>query len=421
MKVFDIALKDLLRSLRSTVFLAFGLVFPLLMAGIFYFAFGGLGDGDGMPRVRVQFVSLDETGQEYGYFSAGEMLFQVLDSEELAELLQVTPALDVESARTAVDNQEADVAVIVPANFTAAVFDSDGRASIELYQDPTLTLGPAIVGDIVNSFVDTFAGSKIAAGLTYDLIAEQGGVAAEETLRDVSSRYAHWAVELRDEGASANSLIDLRSPPGDEGKPAGGGMVTLVGLIMAGMMVFYVFFTGAASAQSILQEEEDGTLSRLFTTPTPQSTILGAKFISIFVLLVLQVVVLLVVSSLVFKIDWGDPLPVALVTLGLVVVAASFGIFITSLLKDTRQTGIVYGGVMTVAGMVGMSSVFTGGASGPMDTVSLIVPQGWGVRAWRLLLEGGGLSDVLPPVAVMLALGVGFFVIGVQKFRKRFA
>jgi len=418
MKVFDIALKDLLRSLRNTFFLAFGLGFPLLMAGIFHFAFGGLGDDGGVPQVRVQFASLDETGPEYGNFSAGEMLFQLLDSEELAALLQVTPALDIARARAAVDNQEADVTVIVPAGFTAAVFDLDGRASIELYQDPTLTLGPAIVGDIVSSFVDTFAGSKITAGLAYDLSAEQGNVATEDALKDVSARYAHWAIELKKE-AGANSLIDFRSPSGED-KPAGGA-VSIVALIMAGMMVFYVFFTGAAAAQSILQEEEDGTLPRLFTTPTPQSTILGAKFISIFVLLVLQIVVLLAVSSLFFKIDWGDPLPVALATLGLVVVAASFGIFITSLLKNTRQVGIVYGGVMTVAGMIGMSSVFTGGASGPMDTVSLIVPQGWGVLAWRLLLEGGGLSDVLFPVAVMLALGVGFFVIGVLKFKKRFA
>jgi len=421
MKVFDIALKDLLRSLRSAMFLAFGLGLPLLMAGIFYFAFGGLGSDDAIsvPQVRVQFASLDETGEEHGYFSAGEMLFDLLGAEELAELLQVTPALDVASARAAVDNQEADVAVIVPAGFTDAVFDPEGRAAIELYQDPTLTLGPAIVKDIVSSFVDTFAGSKIAANLTYDLAAERGDVAAAETLQDVSSRYARWAVGLMEE-EGANPLLALRSPSGGEGQ-SGGDIVSMVSLIMAGMMVFYTFFTGAASAQSILQEEEEGTLSRLFTTPTPRSAILGGKFLSIFAILVVQVIALLVVSAFVFEIDWGEPLPVTLVSLGLIVVAASFGIFVTSLLKDTQQVGIIYGGVMTVAGMLGMSSVFTGGASGPMDTVSLVVPQGWGVRAWRLLLEGGGLRDVLPTVAVMLAMSVGFFLFGVFKFRKRFA
>ena len=39
---------------------------------------------------------------------------------------------------------------------------------------------------------------------------------------------------------------------------------------MGGMMIFYAFFTGASTGQTILQEEEEGTLPRLFTTPTPQ-------------------------------------------------------------------------------------------------------------------------------------------------------
>jgi ABC-2 type transport system permease protein len=193
---------------------------------------------------------------------------------------------------------------------------------------------------------------------------------------------------------------------------------------MAGMMVFYVFFTGAASAQSILLEEEAGTLPRLFTTPTPQSTILGGKFLSSFLLLSVQVVTLIVISALIFRIDWGDPLPVALVIVALVVLASSFGIFVTSFLRDTRQGGIIYGGVMTVMGMIGMITVFTGTiptASSAMNTVSLTVPQGWAVRAWRLLLEGAGVGDVHLTVAVMLAAGIVFFAIGVLKFRKRYA
>ena len=110
---------------------------------------------------------------------------------------------------------------------------------------------------------------------------------------------------------------------------------------------------------------------------------------------------------------------------GLVVLAASFGIFAMSLLKDTRQAGVVIGGVMTVLGMVGMSSVFTanvpGAAGGFAGTLPLFVPQGWAVRAWRLVMDGGNVGDVLPPFAVMIVLTVGFFSIGVLRFRKRFA
>jgi ABC-type multidrug transport system permease subunit len=114
---------------------------------------------------------------------------------------------------------------------------------------------------------------------------------------------------------------------------------------------------------------------------------------------------------------------VILVIVALVVIAASFGIFVTSFMRDTRQGGIVFGGAYTVLGMVGMMPVFVSSAGGenPLQTASMAVPQGWGVRAWQILLAGGGLSDVALLIAVMLAAGALFFIIGVLRFRKRYA
>jgi ABC-type multidrug transport system permease subunit len=79
---------------------------------------------------------------------------------------------------------------------------------------------------------------------------------------------------------------------------------------------------------------------------------------------------------------------------------------------------------MTVAGMVGISSIFTAGLEGGGGTtqlISLLVPQGWAMRGWRHVLDGQGVEAVLPTVVVMLALAVLFFAIGVYRFNKRFA
>jgi ABC-2 type transport system permease protein len=423
MKLIDIALKDLYRSFRNAMFLVFGLALPMLTAALFYLAFGGLGSDDGgfeLPPTQVQVVNLD-AGQMG--FSAGDLLVDVLRNA-IPGVIQVSEASDVAEARTAVDQQQAAVAIVIPAGLTAAVFDVEGRAAVELYQDPTLTLMPGIVKGIISQVVDGFAGAKIATATAHDQLSGHGASPVPTTHQGIAMQYADWSAAMgEDAQTGASPFFDVQTPAGLE-KESAGEMTTILGLIMAGMMVFYVFFTGAASAQSILQEEEAGTLPRLFTTPTPQSSILGGKFIATFLLLAVQVVVLVVISSLIFRIDWGEPLPVALVTLGLIVLAASFGILITSLLKDTRQAGIVYGGVMTVMGMIGMMSVFTAGvpgASDTMDKASLVVPHGWGVRGWRLLLEGGSLQDILLTVAVMLAAGAVFFAIGVLRFRKRYA
>ncbi len=422
MKVLDIALKDLRRFLRNYFFLGLGIGVPVLVGAIFYFAFGGLAS-DGrfnLPQIDVVVVNLDEPVAAYGNFSAGEMLADFLKSEELGGLLAVTESNSAATARAAVDRQEADVAIIIPADLSAAMFDPQGRAVIEVYHDPTLTIGPGIVKSIVTQFVDALTGSRIAASIAYAQLAKRGVTVDGTTIQNIAMRYGEWSASLA-EGQGAGTLLTVRSPAGS--KEQGNRLLAMIGGIMASMIIFYAFYAGAASALTILQEKEDGTLPRLSTTPTPMSAILGGKLIAVFALIIVQVSVLMAFSSLVFKTTWGAPGPMLLAIVGLVVLAGSFGIFVMSWLRDTRQAGIVLGGVMTVVGMVGISSVFTGtvpGAGGGIAaTLPLFTPHGWALRAWRLAMDGGGIGDVLLPLVVMLALTAVFFSIGVLRFRKR--
>jgi len=196
----------------------------------------------------------------------------------------------------------------------------------------------------------------------------------------------------------------------------------MMGGIMAGMVIFFAFFTGANTAETIIREDEEGTLARLFTTPTPQAVILGGKFAAVFITLVVQVIVLMLVSVVIFDIRWGEPLTVALVALGLVTAAAGFGVFIMSFVKSTRQAGPVVGAVLTLTGMLG--GLFTTGFQNlpaVYETVNLLTPHGWVLRGWKAALAGGGVGDVLLPVVITLVMGIVFFVVGALVFRRRFA
>jgi ABC-type transport system involved in multi-copper enzyme maturation permease subunit len=201
-------------------------------------------------------------------------------------------------------------------------------------------------------------------------------------------------------------------------------LLSIITPIMGGMMIFYAFFTGASTAQSILKEEEERTLPRLFTTPTPQATILSGKLLAVFLTVSVQVIVLIIAARLIFRIQWGDFISVALVALGIVFSASSFGVFVNSFLKNTKQGGVLFGGVLTVTGMLGMISIFAIGspaASQMGDTVSLLVPQGWAVRGLMQSMSGEPLSDLLVTTLVLLAWSATFFSIGVWRFNRRYA
>ena len=422
MKVLDIAFKDMLRSFRSGFALVMMFVVPLLVTGIMQFAFGGLGSDGGfdLPVTRVQVVNLDQPGPQFS-FSFGQMLIGFLQDERLAELLQVTEAADEADARAAVDNQDAGVAVIIPPDFTTAALEPTGSAEVTLYQDPTLTLGPSIVKGIVSQFVDGFAGAKIASGVVADQLGQRGAAIDASLMQDVTMQYAAWAEALGENwGEEAHPALDIQPPP-SKTEPAG-QETTIFGPIMAGMVIFFAFFTGASTAETIILEDEGGTLARLFTTPTSRAAILGGKFAASFMTLIVQVVVLMLASAIIFRIHWGEPLAVALVALGLVVAAAGLGVFIMSFLKSTRQAGPVMGTVLTVSGMVG--GLFTTGFQNlpaTYETINLLTPHGWVLRGWKLVLAGGGVSDVLLPTLVTFGMGIVFFVVGALVFRRRFA
>ncbi|RPI49911.1 MAG: hypothetical protein EHM56_11665, partial [Chloroflexi bacterium] len=247
MKTIDIALKDLRRMFLSAFFLAFGLVLPLATAGLFYFAFGGMDSGGGgfdLAPIPVVVANLDRA---QGGLAAGDIVAGILD-DSLPGLIQASQADSAAAARAAVDRQQAAVAVIIPEGLSAAVIRPDGRATVELYQDPALTLGPGIVQGVVRQVVDAFAGTKIAAEVAAAQLAGHGGTVDGATLQGLAMEYAAWSERAAGgEAGEGLSLLDVRSPAG-AGDEGAGGAASVLGQIMAGMMVFYVFFSGAAAA-----------------------------------------------------------------------------------------------------------------------------------------------------------------------------
>lgn len=433
MKVIDIALKDMRRGFRSAMGVVFMFGVPLMVTGMFYFMFGNIArQGEiSIPRTKVIIANLDEGGPKFqvgtrnipGGLHAdtmGELVVGILQSEEMADLLQVALVADAAAARSAVDSQQAQVAIIIPADFSRQFADVYQQASIEFYQDPTLTIGPGIVRSILDQFMDGMSGVKIAVNVALN----QTEALDYPLVGQVVQQYLETSlVEAEDLSAELLEVHAPDSTPVDAAAESRNALVGIITPIMGGMMIFYAFYTGTATAETILREEEEHTLPRLFTTPTPQAVILSGKFLAVFMTVFVQILVLLIAARLLFQIQWGSLPLVALITVGIVFVASTFGIFINSFLKTTRQGGIVFGGVLTMTGMIGMIGIFARGspnAAKLADSVSLFVPQGWAVRGILQTIGNQPLSEVLFTTLVMLAWSAVFFAIGVWRFNHRY-
>jgi len=414
MKALDIALKDLKQAFRSYFAIAFMFVIPILITGLFAFLFGGFGED---VEVEIDPIPVQIYNQDQG--DLGDVLVSVWSSEGLSDILAVTVTEEAAQARQAVDLQQAEVAILIPENFSASLFSSDSQTEIELYQDPTLTLGPGIVKTIVNQFTDVFSGSNITVQVTEQQLKERGYTLTPEQMQSLAQAYSSQVSS----STQAGQQVSLESPGGEQQDP-GGGVKNILGFIMGGMMIFYAYFTGAYASNTILTEQENGTLERMFGTATPPTMILIGKLLAAASMILVQLTVLIAFGRLAFGIDWGQLGLLVPFILATTLGAASYGMFAISLAKDRRMAGVIMGAGNTVTGMLGMAGTFMLSSPTPnrtIDILTLLVPQGWANRMMLSIMEGLSLERTLLSLLGLLVYSVVMVALGLIRFQKRFA
>ena len=210
------------------------------------------------------------------------------------------------------------------------------------------------------------------------------------------------------------------SSPAATGKGSN-SLESMMGLVMAGQLIFFSFFTGAYAMMSILQEAEEGTLARLFSTPTKRTGILVGKFLAVFLTVLFQGIVLLVAGRLIFGIHWGQAGTITLALLGQMVASVGLAVLLVSFIKTSKQAGPIFGGALTGLGM--LSGLFTTNIAMPesFKAIGNLTPQGWVLKAWTLSLAGQPAGEMILPFLALVGMGIVMFVIGAVMFRRRYA
>jgi ABC-2 type transport system permease protein len=184
------------------------------------------------------------------------------------------------------------------------------------------------------------------------------------------------------------------------------------------MAIFFLFFTAMFGPLSLLGERRGGTLPRLVAAPiAPWSIVLG-KALGTFVMAAVAMAVLVVASSLLLGASWGDPLAVALLTLGAVIAAMGITALITTLSRTEEQAGS-WNSIAAVTLAI-LGGAFFPLARGPefLQQASLLTPHAWFLRGiGDLAQEGTGVSTVLLPVGVLLLIGMVTGAVGLARAR----
>lgn len=419
-KLWAMIWKDIRLTFSDRVFLAITLLTPFAISVIIALAFGSSGSSDiAISDIGVTIVNQDQgttvpTGDTINLGDQLVAFFVSPPSETLDQLFNATEGHSWEAARRMVESGEAVAAIRIPEDFSrqATVQQQGlgvalGQGTIDLYTSS----GAPIMSSVVESVLTEWA-YRISTGS----IATEVGIS--ESLRQLSLRGVQVIGELTDNLEAAYTATPITLVAED----AGGEVqeVNLLGLVAPGLAIFFLMFSAMFGAGELLNERQQWTLQRMITTPTPRSMILAGKMASTFLIGVLQLLILLVATSLVGA-NWGDDrLAVVLLILASVAGATGLGVLIASLVREPEQLNSYGMAVLMVMGVLGGTFFFgTTEFLGGARFLSMLTVVYWGKEGFTTLVLGGGLSDVALNLAALLLMGVVFFVIGVWRFNRR--
>lgn len=374
---FVIAAKDLRQRLRDRSALVLAIVAPLGLAFILSLL---IPTGDNIEVHRYGTVDLD--GGRLATTFTGRVLGG-LDDSDFGEVVKVSSETE---ARTRARRGDLAAAFVIPKGFTDDVTSGRGP-TIEIVGNADSPIAVAVAQSIANSFAQDLNSTGLAAVTVVTLEGGSFGDKATQTLNRQAADLAAPISLTNDRAASRE--FDSKT------------------FFAAGMAIFFLFFTAQFGVLSLLAERRDGTMARLLAAPIATWDIVVAKSLSTFVFGTISMSALVVASTFLMGAHWGSPPGVALLILGAVISAMGLTSLLGSFAKTDEQAAGITSIVAVTLGMLG--GTFFPISQGPavINLLTRLTPHHWLMQGFGDLSGGsGGPSDVITPVAALIAFGL---------------
>ncbi len=410
-KIFLIGLKDVRLAYRDPLALVLMLLAPFLLTLGMGFVTGSFSGGSSaLEDMPVVIVNQDEG-------ALGQVLVDVFQTESLADLLEPTLLTDPVEARRLVDADQTTAAVIIPPVYSESIASTGAQANageivqIELYVNPSRPTGSGVIQTIVEEFSGRVEIGRIGSEVVISQLLASGRLPLDP--QAVNAAAQELSARLATDEASESAVQIQKTRAVNEAI-----QFNVLAYMAPGMALMFLMFTVSYGGRSLLVERARGTLPRLLVSPTQTYQVLAGKVLGIFLMGVVQVLILVVASTLFFGLKWGDPLGVLALILAAVFGATGWGIFLTSVSRTPGQASNLGTALMLTFGILGGSFISLNNLPAWAQLVSKITPNAWGLDGFTTLALGGSLANLGAPLLGLLIMGIVLFGISVLIFNR---
>ncbi len=190
--------------------------------------------------------------------------------------------------------------------------------------------------------------------------------------------------------------------------------------VVPGQVVLFGFFIGSSVAFAVFREHGWKTWDRLRASAVGPRTMLAGFGLPWIVLHVAYQVTLMVVGALFLglRLNGGSAPAVLAVMIGYAVCVIPLVLLIAATFRTANQVNGITNLMAMVLGGLGGALVPLDQLPGWAQGIAPATPQYWAMEGHRrVFLEGGGLIDVLVPVAVLVGAGLVLGLLAAVRFR----
>jgi ABC-2 type transport system permease protein len=380
-KVLTIAATDVQRLLRWRANIFFLFVLPMMIILLLGAAFGG------SDKARIGFVG--DGGP------LAQRFVGALSAQASVQIIRYTSRPTLEHA---VAHGDVDAGLILPAHYDAAIGAGTG-----------VSLGyigrPDSVAQQLRTTIQSVADSQSRA------------LAAARALQQTLRLSFTEALARARAAAAKTPTVQTRLV-----RPDGAAYTSTLGRFDSGastQLLLFIFLNSLQGAAWMIETRRLGIARRMLSTPTSPRTIVAGQLLGRFAIALLQALIIVLGSLLLFGVNWGNPLGTALVIVAFCLVGTGAAVLLGSLFSNEQQAG-------PIALLLGLGLAALGGSMAPLDvfpntarTIAHVTPHAWANDAFSKLLSHGGTgATVLPQVAVLLAFAAATTLIAVWLFRR---
>lgn len=377
---------------------------------------GAFNDSDAPTISRIPMLIVDQDGGQFA-----QTLIDVYTDPDLSDLLAPEMANDETSALEQARRGDTAAVVVIPAGFSdsfmpvAATGEMPAPVALRVYGDPGSPIRAGVVRGIADEFTNRAQTGVTTVQIALTELATSGAVPPAE-LPAIGQAMGEQLFGGDGGAAATESLIAVRSESVATDGEQGFNPLAYFAPAMALLFLMYAVTLGA---RTLLSERRDGTLSRMLAAPVTSGQVLSGKVAGIFLGGFIQLAVLILLTTTMFQLNWGNPLGVLLIIVSAALAATGWGLLVASASANAGQVTTLGMALTLIFGILGGSFVPGQQMSPVFKMASRITPNSWALDGFVSLASGDGLAAIATPVIALLVMAALLFAVSAALFRRR--